>query len=123
LLLRYGLGGTLDEGPYVAAVIESGSGLAKFDRLMFTGRSIQPMRLMVEVRANGGTDRRWGKSVYLDQTARIATVVFDEMLPLGAATGRPVLEDVRDLLFVVDTVHSAQGSSGQVWLDDIRYAR
>jgi hypothetical protein len=55
--------------------------------------------------------------------ARTVTIAFDEMLPLGAATGRPRLEDVRDLLFVVDTVHAKQGSSGQVWLDEIRYVR
>jgi hypothetical protein len=45
------------------------------------------------------------------------------MLPLGAATGNPALQDVRDLLFVVDTVHAKQGSSGQVWLDEVRYVR
>ena len=123
LLLRYGLGGTLSEGPYVAAVIESGSDLARFNRLMFTARSMQPMRLMFEVRANSSADRRWGKSVYLDQTPRTVIIAFDEMTPLGTATGRPILEDVNDLLFVVDTVHTKQGSSGQVWLDDISYAR
>ena len=123
LLLRYGLGGTLSEGPYVAAVIGSGADLTRFSGVMFTARSMQPMRLMFEVRATGDADRRWGKSVYLDQTPRTVTILFDEMSPLGAATGVPVLEDVRDLLFVVDTVHTKQGSSGQVWLDDIRYVR
>ena len=51
------------------------------------------------------------------------SIAFDQMLPLGDATGRPVLEDVRDLLFVVDTVHTQQGASGQVWLDDISYVK
>jgi hypothetical protein len=123
LLLRYGLGGTLSEGPYVAAVIESGSDLSRFDRVMFTARSMQPMRLMFELRASGSPDHRWGKSVYLDQDARTVTITFDEMKPLGMATGRPVLDEVRDLLFVVDTVHTKQGSSGQVWLDDISYVQ
>ncbi len=122
LLLRYGLGGTLAEGPYVAAVIASGSELTRFTGVRFTARSLQPMRLTFQVRATG-TDRRWGKSVYLDQMARTVTIAFDEMLPLGEATGRPVLADVRDLLFVVDTVHTKQGASGQVWLDDISYVR
>ena len=122
LLLRYGLGGTLAEGPYVAAVIASSSELTRFTGVRFTARSLQPMRLTFQVRATG-TDRRWGKSVYLDQMARTVTIAFDEMLPLGEATGRPVLADVRDLLFVVDTVHTKQGASGQVWLDDISYVR
>jgi hypothetical protein len=123
LLLRYGLGGTLSESPYVAAVIASGSDLAGSTGIVFTARAMQPMRLTFQLRAPGDADRRWGRSVYLDDMARTVTIAFDEMLPLGAATGRPRLEDVRDLLFVVDTVHAKQGSSGQVWLDEIRYVR
>jgi len=123
LLLRYGLGGTRSESPYVAAVIASDSDLARFTGIVFTARAMQPMRLTFQLRAPGAGDRRWGRSVYLDNMARTVTVRFDEMLPLGAAAGRPLLEDVRDLLFVVDTVHAKQGSSGQVWLDEIRYVR
>jgi hypothetical protein len=122
LLLRYGLGGTLAEGPYVAAVIATGPELTRFTSVRFTARSMQPMRLTFQVRATGN-DRRWGKSVYLEQMSRTVTIAFDQMLPLGDATGRPVLEDVRDLLFVVDTVHTQQGASGQVWLDDISYVK
>ena len=122
LLLRYGLGGTLSEGPYVAGVITSAPELPRFTGVRFTARSMQPMRLMFQVRANGA-DNRWGKSVYLDQDARTVTIAFEEMLPLGSATGAPVLEDLRDLLFVVDTVHTKEGGNGQVWLDDISYVR
>lgn len=122
LLLRYGLGGTLSEGPYVAAVIASDSEVSRFTGVRFTARSMQPMRLMFQVRADGA-DRRWAKSVYLDQAARTVTIAFDEMSPVGSATGRPVLEELRDLLFVVDTVHTKEGGSGQVWLDDISYVR
>ena len=123
LLLRYGLGGTLSESPYVAAVVAASEDLARFNRITFTGRSMQPMRLTFEMRAAGGGDRRWGRSVYLDQMARTVTIPFSEMSPIGTATGGPVLGEVRDLLFVVDTVHAKQGASGQVWLDDIRYVR
>ena len=123
LLLRYGLGGTLSESPYVAAVVSSGSDLARFTGVMFTARAMRPMRFTFQLRAPGAADRRWGRSVYLDNTSRTVTIPFDEMLPFGAATGQPSLEDVRDLLFVVDTVHAKQGSSGQVWLDEIRYVR
>jgi hypothetical protein len=123
LLVRYGLGGTLSESPYVAAVVSSGSDVARFRGVMFTARSLKPMRLMFEVRANGDGDRRWGRSVYLDQMERMVAIAFDDMMPLGTAAGRPALADVRDLLFVVDTVHAKQGASGQFWLDDIRYVR
>jgi hypothetical protein len=123
LLLRYGLGGTLSESPYVAAVIAASEDLTRFNRVTFTGRAMQPMRLTFEMRAAGAGDRRWGRSVYLDQTARTVTIAFSELSPLGTATGGPVLGEVRDLLFVVDTVHAKQGATGQVWLDDIRYVR
>jgi hypothetical protein len=123
LLLRYGLGGTLSEGPYVAAVIATGADLSRFNRVMFIGRAVRPMRLSLQLRAAGDTDRRWARSIYLDETDRSVSISFDEMTPLGAATGSPVLEEVRDLLFVVDTLNTKQGASGQVWLDGIQYAR
>jgi hypothetical protein len=123
LLLRYGLGGTLSESPYVAAVVASSPDLLRFTGVTFTARAMKPMRLTFQLRASGGADRRWGRSVYLDDTSRSVTIRFSEMRPLGTATGSPSLEDVRDLLFVVDTVHAKQGSSGQVWLDEIRYVR
>jgi len=123
LLLRYGLGGTLSESPFVAAVVASSNDLARFKGVTFTARAMRAMRLTFQLRASGAGDRRWGRSVYIDDMARTVTIAFDEMLPMGTATGRPSLEDVRDLLFVVDTVHAKQGSSGQVWLDEIRYVR
>lgn len=123
LLLRYGLGGTLSESPYVAAVVAASAEIAGFKGVMFTARAMKPMRLTFELRATGEGDRRWGRSVYLDDTARTVTIRFDEMLPMGTSSGSPTLADVRDLLFVIDTVHAKQGSSGQVWLDEIRYVR
>ncbi len=123
LLLRYGLGGTLSESPYVAAVVASGPSLVRFSGLMLTANAMSPMRLRLQLRALGEGDRRWGRSVYLDETRRSISIDFDEMLPLGTATGSPVLAEIRDLLFVIDTVNTKQGASGQVWLDDVRYFR
>ncbi len=123
LLMRYGLGGTMSESPYVAAVVESGSSLARFNGLMFSGTAMGPMRLRLQLRAPGEDDRRWGKSVYLDETKRSLSISFDQLSPLGTATGPPKLEEIRDLLFVIDTVNTKQGASGQVWLDDVRYFR
>lgn len=123
LLLRYGLGGTLSESPYVAAVVTSNEDLTRFAGVTFMARAMKPMRLTFQLRAPGNADRRWGRSVYLDDMARTVTIPFADMVPLGDATGSPALADVRDLLFVIDTVHAKQGSSGQVWLDEIKYVR
>jgi hypothetical protein len=123
LIFRYGLGGTLSESPYVAAVVEAGSSLARFSGVMLTANAMNPMRLRVQLRAPGEGDRRWGRSIYLDEMRRTLTIKFDELSPLGSVTGLPKLDEIRDLLFVVDTVNTKQGASGQVWLDEIRYVR
>jgi hypothetical protein len=82
------------------------------------------MRLWVQLRAPDETrDRRWRRSVYLDDSEDTNTVFLDEMTPVGAASGSLDLQAVRDLLFVVDTVNSRPGSSGQVWLDEVTFAR
>jgi hypothetical protein len=117
--LRYGIGGTESEGPYVAVAVPAS--LARADRLTFTARAMRPMRLSVQLRAPDATqDKRWSRSVYLDETAQTITVFFNELTP-AASQGPPTLSDIRDILFVVDTVNTQLGSSGQIWLDDLRY--
>ena len=125
LLLRYALGGTQDEGPFVALSMAVPQGLANYDRLIFTAQSSRPMRFWVQLRVPGGTQSRsWHRSVYVDDTPGVITVSFDEFRPLEATTtGRPVLEDVRDVLFVVDTINTRPGVSGQLWLDEVKLGR
>ena len=124
LALRYALGGTRTEGPYVAATMPAGP-LAGYDRLSFKARAMRPMRVSVELRAPVDVDGdRWGRSVYLDQTPRDVTVFFDRMTPRGeASSSRPDLARVDRVLFVVDTVHAAPGSNGQIWIDDVAFGR
>jgi hypothetical protein len=125
LSLRYALGGILSESPYVALVMPAGPALSGYDRLLFTARSAAPMRVSVQLRVpEGVAGERWHRSVYLDETAREISIPFDEMTPRGPTTRRrPVLQMVRDLLFVVDTVNTKPGASGWIWIDDIKYGR
>jgi hypothetical protein len=125
LLLRYALGGTEDEGPFVAASLVVPQGLANYDRLIFSAQSNRPTRIWVQLRVpSGGTGRSWHRSVYVDETPRTLSVPFGEMRPLEATTsGLPVLADVRDVLFVVDTTHTRPGMNGQLWLDDVTLGR
>ena len=125
LLLRYALGGTAAEGPFVAASMVLPQGLANYDRLVFTAQSSRPTRIWVQLRIPGsGTSRSWHRSVYVDDTPRTLSVAFDEMRPLEATTtGPPVLADVRDVLFVVDTINTRPGMNGQLWLDDVKLGR
>jgi hypothetical protein len=125
LLLRYALGGTQDEGPFVAISLAVPQGLADYDRLIFTAQSSRPARIWVQLRVPGGTQgRSWHRSVYVDEMPRVITVSFDDFRPLEATTtGRPVLADVRDVLFVVDTINTRPGVSGQLWLDEVKVGR
>lgn len=124
LRLRFGLGGTRGEGPYVAAVKALPSNPDRFDRVSFTARAARPMRISVQLRAPDATrDRRWRRSIYLDEEARSFSVTFDEMTPVGASAGPLVAADLRDVLFVVDTVNTEPGSNGQVWIDEVTVAR
>jgi hypothetical protein len=125
LSLRWGLGGTQSESPFAALTMPSGRDIGDYDRLMFTARADRPMRLSVQVRVpTGGDGERWHRSVYLDETARPITIFFDEMTPRGMTSTRGAnLAGVDTLMFVVDTVNTKSGSSGQFWIDDVRYAR
>jgi len=125
LLLRYALGGTQDEGPFVALSLAVPQGLANYDRLIFTAQSSRPTRIWVQLRVPGGAQgRSWHRSVYVDETPGVITVSLDDFRPLEATTtGRPVLEDVRDVLFVIDTINTRPGESGQLWLDEVKLGR
>jgi hypothetical protein len=125
LLLRYALGGTQEEGPFVALSMAVPQGLANYDRLIFTAQSSRPARIWVQLRVPGGAQgRSWHRSVYVDETPRAIAVAFADFRPLEATTtGRPVLADVRDVLFVVDTVNTRPGVSGQLWLDEVKVGR
>jgi hypothetical protein len=125
LLMRYALGGTEDEGPFVALALSVPEGLASYDRLVFSAQSSRPTRIWVQLRVPGGTQgQSWHRSVYVDETPRTINVAFDDMRPLEATTtGRPVLANVRDVLFVVDTINTRPGVNGQLWLDDVKGGR
>jgi hypothetical protein len=125
LTFRYALGGTAAASPFAALVMPAGPALRDHDRLMFTARADRPMRLSVQLRApSREAGERWHRAVFLDSTPREITIYFDDLRPRGATnTPRPVLADVESVLFVVDTVNTALGASGQMWLDAVRYGR
>jgi hypothetical protein len=125
LLFRYALGGSKDEGPFVALAMPVAEGLANYDRLIFTAQSSRPTRLWVQLRVPGQTqERSWHRSAFVDDTPRTLVVRFDEMRPLeSTTTGQPILADVRDILFVMDTIHTRPGVNGQLWLDEVKLGR
>lgn len=125
LLMRYAIGGAASASPYAALVMPAGPALSGYDRLMFTARADRPMRLSIQLRApSGALGERWQRSVYLDATDRPITVHFDDLTPVGVTSQRrPVLSQIDSVLFVVDRVNTALGAGGQIWIDDVKYAR
>jgi len=126
LSLRYTLASKPAASPFVAlARPVPADAISTADRLSFRAGSDRPMRLSVQVRApNGGAGERWVRSVYLDETAKDVAVFLDEMRPAGAtSTYQPDLKKADMILFVVDTVNSRPGTSGTIWLEDVRLER
>ena len=124
LRLDYTLWGGPRGTQYVALVYSDIGNAAAYERLVFRARADRPMRVSVQFRLSGGpADRRWQRSVYLDENSQELMVFFDEMTPVGdATTEQPPLDpvQVQALLFVIDTVNTAPATEGVLWLQDVR---
>lgn len=126
ILWRYAVAGVASSHPFAALTVPAGTALPAYDRLTFTARSDRPMRLSVQLRAPGpdADAERWHRSVFVDSTPREISISFSDMTPSGRTrTPRPPLEQVRSVLFVIDTVNTLVGTSGRVSLDNVRYER
>jgi hypothetical protein len=117
LRFRFGLSGGSLVGQVAALVAETPNGVASADRATFTIRAEQPMRVSVQLRTGGGASQRWARSVYVDATEQEHTIFFDDMRPVGQTTAlTPPRAEVRNMLFVVDTINTRPGASGRIWI-------
>lgn len=115
LRLRYGLSGGEPASQFAGLVFDTPEGAAPHDRLTFTARAEQPMRISVQLRA--GERDRWQRSVYVETTDKEQTIFFDDFMPVGGTqTMKPSLADLRSILFVIDTTNTKPGSSGRLWI-------
>jgi hypothetical protein len=124
LKLRFALGGGDADSPFVGFAMPAGP-IDGSDRIVFTAMASRPMRMSVQLRAPGEpVDKRWRRSVFVDEMLRSFTIRFDDMRPLGSSSSaHPNLAGVRDVLFVIDRTNARPGSNGQIWLDDVKYGR
>jgi hypothetical protein len=122
--LRYALSGPASASPFAAVAVPApGPALAQHSRLIFRAQADRPMRLSVQLRTDA-PGQRWQRSVYVDETSREIAVFFDEFTAASPdLTPRVPLEQIKSILFVVDTVNTRTGTAGRVFLDDLRYAR
>ena len=117
LRFRFGLAGGSLVGQVAALVLDRPLGVAASDRVAFTMRAEQPMRVSVQLRTGDRESDRWARSVYVDSSDQEHTVYFDDMMPVGQTrTFKPALAAVRSLLFVVDTTNTKPGASGRIWI-------
>ncbi len=93
--------------------------------IAFTGQALGPMRVSVQLRAPSGEEgERWRRSVYLDESPREIRVTLGEMTPAGPTRTPTVSLPLADnLLFVVDTVNTAPGTSGKFTISGLRVER
>ncbi len=124
MAFRYNVG-TAQPGSEFAALVhpirEDGDA---YDRVEFMASAASPMRVSVQFRMPSGRDERWARSIYLDTTPRLITVRMSDLSPQGfSAARRPVAARVKAILFVVDTLNAAPGSTGGITMSDVRLRR
>ena len=126
LRLRYGLTGGSAVGQYSGAAVETTSGVREYDRVAFTIRAEHPMRVSIQVRAEvpNAPPERWQRSIYVDASDSERVVAFADMRPVGLThTPRAVPENIRAIMFIVDTTNSKPGASGRIWIKNVRLER
>lgn len=117
---HFALGSGFPSGQFVALSVPV-EGDAGYESVQFDVRASRPMRLSFQVRLPGSPEgQRWGTSVYLDQQERRVVVRLEDLEPIGRTSSlRPVVARIRSLLFVMDTVNTAPGSSGDILLRNV----
>ena len=99
--------------------------VADFDRLTFTARAERPMRISVQLRTleAGRALRRWQRSVFLDTFDQEHTVSFKDLVPsAGTDPESPLLDQVSQILFVVDTTNTKPGT-GRFWIKSAAFQK
>jgi len=83
------------------------------------------MRISVQLRNWAKpVNERWQRSVYVDTFEQERTLFLDDLTPIGSpSTWRPVLSELRGVLFAVDTTNTRPGSSGRVWISGVALQR
>jgi hypothetical protein len=117
LQFQYALGPGRPASQYAAAVVPVRETVG-VDRVQLTVRSDHPMRISVQVRLPGASGgQRWRRSAYVDDQWRTIILPLSTFAPADRPTSQqPIASVVRELLVVVDTVNTAPGARGTIWM-------
>lgn len=121
-ILAFALGDGVAYGQYTALVL-GGQERAGIQELMLRLSASRQMRVSVQVRLPGGRDgQRWQRSVYVDEQARDVTLRLQDFEPVDSPTSRrPIVAPIQSLLFVVDTVNTKPGTTGELRLHAVEF--
>ena len=61
--------------------------------------------------------------MFIDKEPRDITIAFNDLRSIDATRPLPALADVDSIMFVFDTVNTALGANGRIWLDDVKYGK
>jgi len=117
LAYRFALATDTGDPPWTALVRGLPARFTGASVLRFEARADATMRVSVQVRAG---ERRWQRSVYLDQDTRVFMLPLSEFRPVDAASAADAITEATSLLFVVDTGNTAPGTAGIVFLERIQ---
>jgi len=122
---RYGLANDTPSGEFAGISYTTPNGVVPNDRLSFRIRAERPMRVSVQVRNwTKPENERWQRSVYVDTFEQERTLFFDDLTPMGVTNSwRPVLAEIRSVIFTIDTTNTKPGSSGRVWIGRVALQR
>lgn len=121
---RFGLSPGAATGQFAAVPIPISGGIASFDRVQFRVSASKPMRAWVQLRASVGHTDRWGATFYADDTPRLVDLPFEQFRPIGqTGSVHPPLDRVEFLLFVVDTLNTLPGTTGQIDITQIAFVK
>jgi hypothetical protein len=125
LRIRFGLATYPLTGEFAGITYTIPKGVAPNNRLSFNIRAEHPMRVSVQLRNWAKPEpERWQRSVYVDTFEQERTVFFDDLTPVGVTrTWKPAPEEIRSVIFTIDTTNTKPGTSGRVWLRNVNLQR
>ena len=126
LHMRFGLAGGTPVGQFTAATVDTAAGVDGTAGVAFRVHASAEMRVAVMVRAEvpGAAPERWEQSVYVSPSDAEHVIRFADMTSVGPThSPRAPLAGVRSILFVMDTTNTKPGTSGQLWLGEVRLVR
>ena len=121
---RFALAPGTPAGQFAALRVPVSDGLTAFDRVRFRVSASAPMRVWVQLRAPVGNTERWGRTFYADTGPRIVDLALATFAPIGVtSSSQPPLDRVDSLLFVVDTLNTLPGRSGNITITEVAFVR